>query len=224
MTEKLELLRISDLPLREVVFRTLRRAILNGTLVPGERLMEIPLSQQLGVSRTPVRDAIRMLEIEGLVIMLPHRGAMVAEISSKDLEDVLEVRAALEELAVLKACSNRTEEQMDALEKAAGDFADCLRRGDLMEGARADARFHEIISESTGNRRLMQILNNLREQVFRYRVENLKDSSAHENLVRQHEQLCRALRERAGEQAVQVIRRHIRHQRESILRTLQEKR
>ena len=92
------------LPLRDVVFNTLRQAILRGELQPGERLMEIQLAQRLGVSRTPVREAIRKLELEGLVLMIPRRGAEVAEITRQDLEDVLEVRAALEELAVKDAC------------------------------------------------------------------------------------------------------------------------
>ena len=92
------------LPLRDVVFQTLRNAILKGELKPGERLMEIQLAQKLGVSRTPVREALRKLELEGLVIMIPRRGAIVADITIQDLNDVLEVREALEELAVKKAC------------------------------------------------------------------------------------------------------------------------
>ena len=87
------------LPLRDVVFNTLRQAILRGELKPGERLMEIRLANQLGVSRTPIREAIRMLELEGLVIMIPRKGAQVAQITEKDLNDVLEVRLGLEELA-----------------------------------------------------------------------------------------------------------------------------
>ena len=86
-------------PLREVVFENIRKAIIEGVLKPGERLMEIQLSEQLGVSRTPVREAIRMLELEGLVVMLPRKGAYVANISKKDLMDILEVRVGLEGLA-----------------------------------------------------------------------------------------------------------------------------
>ena len=92
------------LPLRDVVFNTLRRAILRGELKPGERLMEIQLANKLGVSRTPIREAIRKLELEGLVLMIPRKGAEVAEITEKNLRDVLEVRCALEELAVQLAC------------------------------------------------------------------------------------------------------------------------
>ena len=82
------------LPLRDVVFNTLRQAILRGELKPGERLMEIQLANKLGVSRTPVREAIRKLELEGLVLMIPRKGAEVADISEKSLKDVLEVREA----------------------------------------------------------------------------------------------------------------------------------
>ena len=87
------------LPLRDVVFQTLRQAILHGELKPGERLMEIHLAERLGVSRTPIREAIRKLELEGLVVMIPRRGAVVASITEKDLKDVLEVRRTLEILA-----------------------------------------------------------------------------------------------------------------------------
>ena len=82
------------LPLRDVVFNTLRRAILKGELEPGERLMEIALANKLGVSRTPIREAIRKLELEGLVVMIPRKGAEVARITEKDLRDVLEVRTS----------------------------------------------------------------------------------------------------------------------------------
>ena len=98
--EDLKLATDKYLPLRDVVFQTLREAILRGNIKPGERLMEIQLSQQLGVSRTPVREAIRMLELEGLVNMTPRKGAAVAAISEKSLRDVLEVRCALEELSM----------------------------------------------------------------------------------------------------------------------------
>ena len=110
------------LPLRDVVFNTLRKAILKGELKPGERLMEIALAERLGVSRTPVREAMRKLELEGLVVMIPRRGAQVANITEKDLNDVLEVRMALENLSIENACKKMTEEQLAELKKAAKVF------------------------------------------------------------------------------------------------------
>ena len=100
------------LPLRDVVFNTLRQAILKGEMEPGERLMEIQLAQKLGVSRTPIREAIRKLELEGLVVMIPRKGAEVAHITEKDMRDVLEVRSTLEELAVELACKHVTPERV----------------------------------------------------------------------------------------------------------------
>ena len=220
MTDDIQLQMNEYLPLRDVVFQTLRQAILRGKLQPGERLMEIHLAQQLGVSRTPVREAIRMLEQEGLVIRIPRKGAIVAEITKSDLEDVLEVRAALEELAVKKACRNISQEQLQELKKAAGKFAASLQKEDLMACAQADVAFHEIISAATENRRLIQILNNIREQIYRYRLENLKDKSSHANLVEEHTAICRALEERSEEKASEAVRVHIEHQKISIMESL----
>ena len=119
------------LPLRDVVFNTLRRAILRGELKPGERLMEIQLANKLGVSRTPIREAIRKLELEGLVLMIPRKGAEVAEITEKNLRDVLEVRCALEELGVQLACDRIDKEGIQKLHEAADHFRDVLDSDDI---------------------------------------------------------------------------------------------
>ena len=103
------------LPLRDVVFNTLRHAIITGEFAPGERLMEITLANRLGVSRTPVREAIRKLELEGLVTMIPRKGAQVAKITEKNLRDVIEIRCVLEEFAASLACERITDEEKDAM-------------------------------------------------------------------------------------------------------------
>ena len=211
------------LPLRDVVFNTLRQAILRGELQPGERLMEIQLAQRLGVSRTPVREAIRKLELEGLVLMIPRRGAEVAEITRQDLEDVLEVRAALEELAVKDACEHITDEQLQDLKKVANEFKRSLEGTDLVACAEADIHFHEIIYAATNNKRLVQMLNNLREQMYRYRMENLKDKRTYRTLVEEHDAIRRALKKHDKEKAGAAINVHIENQRRSILASIMEK-
>ena len=133
------------LPLRDVVFQTLRKAILKGELKPGERLMEVQLANRLGVSRTPIREAIRKLELEGLVTMIPRRGAEVAEITEKNMRDVLEVRRALEELAVKIACDKITEGELKELSVVAKKFRDVMYCDNLMQITEADVEFHEII-------------------------------------------------------------------------------
>ena len=150
------------LPLRDVVFNTLRQAILRGELKPGERLMEIQLANKLGVSRTPIREAIRKLELEGLVLMIPRKGAEVAEITEKSLRDVLEVRKALEELAVKLACDRMTKQQMSQLKEAAKEFEETLKTNDVTKFAEADVKFHDVIFMATDNQRLIQLLNNFR--------------------------------------------------------------
>ena len=120
------------LPLRDVVFNTLRDAILKGELEPGERLMEIQLAERLGVSRTPIREAIRKLELEGLVLMIPRKGAEVAKISEKSLRDVLEVRRSLEELAAELACQRMDAEALKDLEDAQKAFIQAVKSGETM--------------------------------------------------------------------------------------------
>lgn len=208
------------LPLRDVVFQTLRNAILKGELQPGERLMEIQLAQRLGVSRTPVREAIRKLELEGLAIMIPRRGAIVADITIQDLEDVLEVRAALEELAVQNACDYITEDQIKELKKVSGDFKRNLEGENLLECVEADMRFHEIIYGATGNKRLQQILTNLREQMYRYRLEYLKDKRMHKLLIEEHDTIRRAIKKKDKVKAGNAMRVHISNQKDSMVKTL----
>lgn len=211
------------LPLRDVVFNTLRQAILRGELKPGERLMEIQLANKLGVSRTPIREAIRKLELEGLVLMIPRRGAEVAEITEKSLRDVLEVRGVLEELSVALACDRITSEEIENLKKAAEDFKVALQGGDVTEYAEADVKFHDIIYLATNNQRLIQLLYNLREQMYRYRVEYLKRKEMHETLLAEHERIIECIEKRDKEAAKEVISMHIENQANTVSDTIRTK-
>ena len=209
------------MPLRDVVFQTLRKGILRGDLKPGERLMEIQLANRLGVSRTPIREAIRMLELEGLVYNIPRRGAQVAKITEKDLRDVLEVRLGLEEMAVDLALERITPEGLDRLYQASRNFEKMLGKAGVTELAKADEDFHAIIYEATGNRRLIQLISNLREQMYRYRVEYLKDESNRNTLIREHDELWRSLKDKDKESAEKYMRRHIERQMENIQSNIQ---
>lgn len=209
------------LPLRDVVFNTLRQAILKGELKPGERLMEIALAQRLGVSRTPIREALRKLELEGLVVMIPRRGAQVANITEKDLNDVLEVRVALENMAIEKACARITEDGLKSLDEAEKKFERTIAEGDLVSLAEADEAFHEIIYQASGNLRLNQVVSNLREQMYRYRLEYLKEEEARKELVKEHTELCQALKERDTARAQAIAFGHIENQRKAILKSVQ---
>ncbi|WP_291236520.1 GntR family transcriptional regulator [Frisingicoccus sp.] len=210
------------LPLRDVVFYTLRQAILKGELEPGERLMEMQLAEQLGVSRTPIREAIRKLELEGLVVMIPRRGAIVAKITEKDLRDVLEVRSSLERLSTELACERMEDNTIIELKKAQEAFKAALNQDDITLQAQRDVEFHDVIYKSTGNLRLIQMLNNLREQMYRYRLEYLKYDPAHQTLIEEHELIIGALSKRDKETATNIIVRHVSNQELTVLKKIQE--
>ena len=201
------------LPLRDVVFNTLRQAILRGEMEPGERLMEIQLADKLGVSRTPIREAIRKLELEGLVIMIPRKGAEVAHITEKDMRDVLEVTATL-------ACRNVTPERIEELKMANKRFEAAIISKDVVAIVDADVNFHDIIYAMTDNQRLIQIINNLREQMYRYRLEYVKDARAHSILISEHKDIIDKLSKKDEENTKIVIRQHITNQEKGIIRLL----
>ena len=210
------------LPLRDVVFNTLRQAIITGEFAPGERLMEIHLANKLGVSRTPIREAIRKLELEGLVLMIPRKGAEVAKISESNLRDVLEVRRSLEELAIDLACQRMETEEYEALQDAQEKFAEAVKKGDAIQIAQYDELYHEIIYNSTKNAKLVQVLNNLREQMYRYRLEYIKDEEKRQILLVEHEMILQALKLRHVQEAKQAVRVHIDNQEITILKNLKE--
>ena len=222
MTDDLTLNMNAYLPLRDVVFNTLREAILKGDLKPGERLMELQLASKLGVSRTPIREAIRMLEQEGLAVTTPRKGAEVAKMTLKDMEDVLEIRDALDELAVRIACQKITDEQLKQLEDVKELFEKNTQTNKVKNIAEADVSFHDVIYEATGNPKLVTLLNNLREQVYRYRVEYIKDPKNYPTLIAEHEAILDSLKNRDVKNAVEAMHVHVANQAEAVKMVIQE--
>ena len=222
MTDDLTLNMNAYLPLRDVVFNTLREAILKGDLKPGERLMELQLASKLGVSRTPIREAIRMLEQEGLAVTNPRKGAEVAKMTLKDMEDVLEIRDALDELAVRIACQKISDEQLRQLEDMKELFEKSTQTGNVKKIAEADVTFHDVIYEATGNPKLVTLLNNLREQVYRYRVEYIKDPKNYPTLIAEHEAILESLKNRDVKNAVEAMHVHVANQAEAVKTVIQE--
>ena len=178
MTEDLTLNMNAYLPLRDVVFNTLREAILKGELKPGERLMELQLAAKLGVSRTPIREAIRMLEQEGLAVTIPRKGAEVARMTEKDM--------------------------------------------DVKRIAEADVRFHDIIYHATRNVKLENMLNNLREQMYRYRVEYLKDEKNFPILIREHSQIVEGLTAKDKTMLTAAMHKHVMNQATAVKEMIRE--
>ena len=220
MTEDLTLNMNAYLPLRDVVFNTLREAILKGELKPGERLMELQLAAKLGVSRTPIREAIRMLEQEGLAVTIPRKGAEVARMTEKDMEDVLQIRDALDELAASIACEQISEEELAELRHTMHEFEESTKTGDVKRIAEADVRFHDIIYHATRNVKLENMLNNLREQMYRYRLEYVKDEANYKRLIAEHRVIYEAIRDRDRQTGAEAIKNHIDNQEKAVIRMI----
>lgn len=217
MSDNLQVHMDEYLPLRDVVFRTLRQSILMGELKPGERLMEIHLANRLGVSRTPIREAIRMLELEGLVTMIPRRGAEVAQITEKNLRDVLEVRRALDALAVELACERITDEEKKALAAACSEFEQAAGTKDAKTITQADVKLHDIIVKAAGNERLTRLVNDMSEQMYRYRFEYIKDETKHQSLIEEHRIIYKSIIECDKKTASEAVKTHIDNQEKSII-------
>lgn len=208
------------LPLRDVVFNTLRQAILTGELKPGERLMEIHLANKLGVSRTPIREAIRKLELEGLVTMIPRRGAEVAQITEKSMNDVLEVRRAMDALCAELACERITDQETEQLRQACVAFETAVKTKEVKKIAQADVELHDIIVQATGNQRLVQLINNLSEQMYRYRFIYISEESGHDNLIAEHREIYESIAARDKVRAANAAKLHIDNQEKSIIRQI----
>jgi DNA-binding GntR family transcriptional regulator len=209
-------------PLREVIFNTLRKAIINGELKPEERLMEEHLANKMGVSRTPVREAIRKLELEGLVKMVPRKGARVADLSAKDIMDVLEIRASLDGLATSLSAERIQDNELKELNNVRIQFMNYVEKKNLQGSIKKDVEFHDIIYRSSRNDKLIQIISNLREHVQRFRVIYLKDFCSSKELIREHMDIYEAIRSRSPEKAGLMAQRHIRNQEETILKAIRK--
>lgn len=207
-------------PLRELVFESLREAIIQGRLKPGERLMEMQLADEMGVSRTPVREAIRKLELEGFVVMIPRKGAYVAGISVKDIVDIFEVRAALEALAAGLAAERITDEELEDLERILVQISEVSDRKDLNAIVETDTNFHELIYRACRNERLVQIITHLKEQIQRFRTTSLSQPGRSKDALGEHRAIVEAISERNVELAQTLAREHIENAEQSLLNAM----
>ncbi|WP_010167961.1 GntR family transcriptional regulator [Candidatus Epulonipiscium viviparus] len=210
-------------PLRDIVFQTIRNQILWGELLPGQRLMEIQLGEKLGVSRTPIREAIRRLELEGLIVMVPRKGAYVAPFTRKDIQDVLEVRAALESLAAGLAAQRTDTRDFLKLQLVITEYEFAAAEHNIDEMIQKDVEFHEIIFSATKNDRLIQMSQNIREQVLRYRIAYLKYEGEGTIVLSEHRKILEAIQSHDVPLASDLAMQHINTQCDAILKYLSEK-
>ena len=204
-------------PLREVVCETLREAIRSGVLKPGERLMEIQLADELGVSRTPVREAMRKLELEGYVIMLPRRGTYVANISIRDINEVFEIRTTLDALASGLAAERITEEELEQLERLLVSIGENIETRNMKKVVEEDMEFHDILYKASRNQRLVGIISNLREQMTRFRSMSMSYPGRLKKTLEEHSRLVEAIAQRDVELAQKLAVEHMENSEQTLL-------
>ena len=196
-------------PLREMVYEELKMQILKGSIIPGTRMMEVELAEEMGVSRTPIREAIRKLEKEGLVTIEPRRGAYASMISTEDMVEILEVRQDLEGLAAYFAANRMTDEQMAELKEVSNNYNEAVKRGKMEDMIKYDTRFHHIIVESCHNKILVQMIEQLQELVLRFRYIYYDNFRRAENMPEEHEAIVAAISEGDADKARAAADIHI---------------
>lgn len=204
-------------PLREIVFEELRTLILTGKIEPGTRMMEIELADEMGVSRTPIREAIRKLEEEGLVVIEPRKGAYVSEISVPDIVNILEVRENLDGLTAYFAAQRISEKGKENLIEISKQFDVAVESGDMDEMIKFDSMFHKIIVDETDNSYLVNIMERIQELVLRFRYIYYKDFKRAEEMPNEHKMITNAIINGDADTAREESELHIRKLKELIL-------
>jgi DNA-binding GntR family transcriptional regulator len=205
---------IAPASMRRRASEVLRSAIVNGQLVPGDRLKETDLAERFGISRAPVREALRELEHEGLVVSLPYRATEVVGISQEEVTEVLvPIRITLETFAFRKALPLLTDADFAALEQLVGTMRAAGKRADLDALAEADVRFHEVMIERSGQHHCAQLWRSIEPRVRAY---FRRDASAHaradaDEVAEEHQDLLHAIRQGDETQLVATLERHIRN-------------
>jgi len=220
---KKESLKIEDYKtVRDAVFQKLRSAILNGYFEPGERLVESQIADEMGVSRTPVREAIRRLEIEKLVINLPRKGVMVAPVNESQIKEIFNIRGALEGLAVKLAIDNIDLKTIRQMEIILLEMAEAIKKAELLKIVECNTRFHDCIINASGSPKLSEMLQNIHDQIQRFRHKSLSLEGRPVIALSEHQDILEAVKERDKNKAEQLIKNHIENAGKALLRKIHE--
>ena len=195
--------------LRGQVFHVIREDILKGRYKENDELREATLGKELGVSRTPVREALRQLELEGLVKIIPNRGAFVTGISEKDVCDIYLIRSVLEGLCVQMAVEHMTKERIDELEEVLVLAEYYLEKGNMEQLTELDGKFHQILYRASESRILEHVLSDFHKYVQLARGNSVKTESRAQKSLEEHREILEALKENDAEKAERLANTHI---------------
>ena len=207
-------------PLRETVCEALRHAIRNGILEPGERLMEVQLAEELGISRTPVRETIRKLEQEGYVIMMPRRGTYVSSVSVNDIKEIFEIRSALESLSTGLAARRIEPDELEKLRALLTEIEGHIERRDIDKIVETDIEFHGLLYQVSRNERLVTIISNLKEQLARFRTLSMSYPGRLQQTLEEHRAMVEAIAAGDVEAARDAAERHMEQAEETLLKAM----
>lgn len=207
--KKLDPMRLNRSLLSERVYETIEESILNGEFAPGDALPEIRLSAELGVSRTPVREAIGKLELEGLVRTIPNRGALVVGISEQDIDDIYTLRMHIEGLAASWAAERITPEQVEQLRGIVDMQEYYMQRGEAQQVWELDNRFHALLYEASGSHVLRQTLSSFHHFVQRARQVSIQSPGRAGPSVQEHRAVMEAVARHDSVAAERLMAEHI---------------
>jgi DNA-binding GntR family transcriptional regulator len=205
-------------PLRKQVYKVLREAILKGELMIGEKITEMEIADELSVSRTPVREAFRMLEQEELINIIPQQGVFVAGVETeKEIDDIFQLRAELEGLAAYLAAEKINEEQKASLKEYTKELEECIKNNDQRGCIRVDIAFHRIIKEASNNKWLEKFLDTLFEQATRFRSSSFSRKGRMHEFLSEHMELADAINSGDSDRARKCAEDHIKAAWDSII-------
>ena len=195
------------------MFQSIRDKILNGTYKEHEELREVALGKELGVSRTPVREALRQLELEGLVTIIPNKGAFVTGITQKDIQDIYEMRFMLEGLCARWATEHITEAQLEELEEIIflSEFHSRRYGSSADQVTELDGRFHRVLYEASQSRMLSHVLTDFHRYSLMARRSSMVSEERARKSIREHKQILRAIRDNDANLAEQLANEHVLH-------------
>ncbi len=197
--------------LRGKVFEQLEEAILNGQLQPGDNLIETKLSQQFGVSRTPIREAIRQLELEGLVQLIPNKGAVVLGVTTQDIEDIYSIRMLIEGLAVRWTIDKITQEEIEELQESVELLEFYIHKKNPQHLEKFDSKFHDLIYNACKSRPLKHMLSMFHHYIQGSRASSLAIPGRAEEVLKEHKGILDAIIECDSEKAEKLMYQHIRN-------------
>ncbi len=196
-------------PLRLQAYDVLRDAILTGQLEPGEHLGEEKVCRQLGISRSPLREALRRLEADGLIRIVPRQGAIVTEITKRDVADLFVVRKALEGLVARLATENITSKELAELDRICRAMEQCIGEHNVPAVVKANSQFHEVLIQASGNKWLSSFMAGLRDHIQRVYSSSIGYLDRAPQSLAEHLEIIEALRNRNAAAAEEVATKHV---------------